>query len=404
VQVLGSLLHSGRANGALLQKVAGDLIRRLDDSSTLVVTNDVGGHAAGNAPPVDAYEGLQELKGKGGIHFVVTSGGGAYMEWQTKIMYQSVLDVTDSFRKGDITSFTRVLHANKADELDIPTFFVDMECKSMAYYCGGYRVAQRPRALRIFLQTPGAVKAEYIFLGETDYIAMHPIMLPRLATGEVDEKVLPLAHKFGYIAWSVGENEIKEYLPSMTQIEWDGSYNTGPAPALLRADSLARIMPDYENLTGVFETVHPTAKAKFGWVREMWAYSLAAALSDLPHHYAEFGKPPYNGDLILEPGSSWVATYPLPAGALDSIFIHYTYPIIAKDSSSQTIFQWDKRAKKPFPGMDPLPEIPDEIYIEEVDEKKVSHLKKVHKDHVELWRFMRIVLNDVFRKIGFIAD
>ena len=97
------------------------------------------------------------------------------MEWQTLIMYQTLLNVTDNFRKGDITAFTRVLHADEPDSMDIPTFFVDMECRTKRrYFCGGYRVAQRPFALRTFLQTPGAVQAEYIFLGETDYIAMSP--------------------------------------------------------------------------------------------------------------------------------------------------------------------------------------------------------------------------------------
>ena len=71
-------------------------------------------------------------------------------------------------------------------------------------------------------------------------------------------------------------------------------------------------MTNFENITETFEVGHPTAKSKFGWVcltvaeavmrvmlspclvqvREMWAYSLAAALADLPHKYAEFGRPP----------------------------------------------------------------------------------------------------------------
>ena len=65
----------------------------------------------------------------------------------------------------------------------------------------------------------------------------------------------------------------------------------------------------------------------------------------------------------------------------------------------------NKRAKKPYKGMPPLPEIPNELFIEEVDSlNHATHLNKVHADHVALWRFMRDILNDSLKKIGFIAE
>jgi hydroxyproline O-arabinosyltransferase len=53
--------------------------------------------------------------------------------------------------------------------------------------------------------------------------------------------------------------------------------NTGPAPVLMRAAEWLRVAPDWERLTAQIEAA-PEAKAKLGWVREMYAFSIAWAL------------------------------------------------------------------------------------------------------------------------------
>ena len=53
--------------------------------------------------------------------------------------------------------------------------------------------------------------------------------------------------------------------------------NTGPAPVLLRAADWRKVVPDWERLTAHIEAT-PAAKTRLGWVREMYAFSIACAL------------------------------------------------------------------------------------------------------------------------------
>jgi hydroxyproline O-arabinosyltransferase len=53
--------------------------------------------------------------------------------------------------------------------------------------------------------------------------------------------------------------------------------NTGPAPILMRAAEWLAVVEDWERLAASIEA-SPEAKSKLGWVREMYAFSIAAAL------------------------------------------------------------------------------------------------------------------------------
>lgn len=54
--------------------------------------------------------------------------------------------------------------------------------------------------------------------------------------------------------------------------------NTGPAPVLMRSADWLRVAPDWERLAAHIEAT-PEAKDKLGWVREMYAFSIACALN-----------------------------------------------------------------------------------------------------------------------------
>ena len=60
------------------------------------------------------------------LHTVLTSSGNAYMNWQTRIMYQTYLK--HAAAPGSVMkAFTRVLHRGKDDELmqEVPTMRFD---------------------------------------------------------------------------------------------------------------------------------------------------------------------------------------------------------------------------------------------------------------------------------------
>jgi hypothetical protein len=52
---------------------------------------------------------------------------------------------------------------------------------------------------------------------------------------------------------------------------------TGPAPVLMRGAEWLAVAPEWERLTAHIEST-PEAKSRLGWVREMYAFSIAAAL------------------------------------------------------------------------------------------------------------------------------
>jgi hypothetical protein len=52
---------------------------------------------------------------------------------------------------------------------------------------------------------------------------------------------------------------------------------TGPAPTIILRRDLALLMPEYERIAAEIEA-DPVAKQRLGWVREMYAYDLAAAI------------------------------------------------------------------------------------------------------------------------------
>jgi hypothetical protein len=57
---------------------------------------------------------------------------------------------------------------------------------------------------------------------------------------------------------------------------------TGPAPVLMRAVEWLRVVPAWERLTAHIEG-DDQIKDVLGWVREMYAFSIAAALEVLTH-------------------------------------------------------------------------------------------------------------------------
>ena len=78
---------------------------------------------------------------------------------------------------------------------------------------------------------------------------------------------------------------------------------TGNAPVLMRFDDFAKVCPRWVELTAKLEK-DEEAKEAFGWVREMYAYSIAAALAGVKHATPA---PPHS-PLMVRAGSHTVPT------------------------------------------------------------------------------------------------
>jgi len=110
----------------------------------------------------------------------------------------------------------------------------------------------------------------------TDYIFIAaPKLAPLPAPGHA------LSFPFGYIVptWPARRHIMKRYYPG----EPEDIPQTGNAPVLMRFDDFAKVCPRWVELTAKLEK-DEEAKEAFGWVREMYAYSIAAALACIAHY------------------------------------------------------------------------------------------------------------------------
>ena len=105
-----------------------------------------------------------------------TSNGSPYLNWQTRIMYRTFQKVQPG---SDMLHFTRLLHRRSDDELmaEVPTVRVDSLHAACDKWCE-FPVADRPDALRKWLQTDDSRRGEWIVMIETDYVWKRPLSLP----------------------------------------------------------------------------------------------------------------------------------------------------------------------------------------------------------------------------------
>ena len=104
---------------------------------------------------------------------------------------------------------------------------------------------------------------------------------------------------------------------------------TGPAPTMIRRTDLVPLMDEYERIAAAIEA-DPVAKEKLGWVREMYAYDLAAAVIGVKH-------------TVQDPGETiMIAQPPADANMGKASMYHYTWGAeYFKDG--QKVWSWDKR-------------------------------------------------------------
>ena len=88
--------------------------------------------------------------------------------------------------------------------------------------------------------------------------------------------------------------------------------------------------PDWERLTAHIEA-DKESKEKLGWVREMYAFSVAVALQGIT---VDLAKPPSN-KLIAQP--------PADASLGEAAMFHYTWGTVFQNSSGAKLWEFDKR-------------------------------------------------------------
>lgn len=257
------------------------------------------------------------------LHTIMTSNGNVYMNWQSRVMYASYL--RHAKEPGSIMkAFTRILHKGRADELmhEIPTIRFNPVQTKCDGWCD-YPVADRSQAVTDWLQTADSERCSHIVMVETDHIIVKSpspeILLP---VGQA------MGFKFGYM--SPTQRTIKKLYPQYFE---DGAKMppTGNAPSVVNTVDLRKIAPLWAKF--VNETEQPEAVRKdLGWVRDMYAYDLAALASGVEHK------------LDISPNSLLMAQPPADTELGNAYILHYTWGPEIYDKENKLLWKFDKRS------------------------------------------------------------
>mmetsp|Transcript_39561 Transcript_39561/g.126221 ORF Transcript_39561/g.126221 Transcript_39561/m.126221 type:complete len:597 (+) Transcript_39561:2730-4520(+) len=305
------------------------------------------------APPPPPRPPVKDRPKGTGVHTVVTCNGSPYVNFQMRIHYATYLAMKKMPGAEHMRHFTRILHRKKPDALmgEVPTVRVDPLHPACDTWCE-FPVHDRPDAFAKWLDTKDSEKGEYILLIETDYVWIKPMPIP---LGGI---VKPLAYHYDYI------NPFYPGLPKQMKKWYNGPTEdipcTGPAPILATPEQWRILTPTWERITAEIEA-DPSAKKTLGWVREMYAYSLAAAVEGIPHDVQQRGKTV----LITQP--------PADEENGNASLYHYTWGLQLKYSrrdkngqAGKVFWEWDKRkymsAEQSFrvPQI-PMPPAPDAV-------------------------------------------
>lgn len=293
-----------------------------------------------------------------------TLGTLALQNFQTRIMWHSLQKhMRQRNPASDLTHFTRILHRTTLDELagEVPTFRAEPLQPKCDRWCK-YAVSDRPNAVRQWLNSPGAVREEVILLGETDYIFLKPITLP--PPDHPRGVQLPLVHQFSYMHIHKREwqDVLLAYLPGMSREAlkqaWDsGGLRTGPAPCLMEREDLATVVPMWEATTEQFMK-DEAVEREFGWVREMFAFSLASLRVGLKYQYggmqnrmdldladhAASASASASAAVAAERTAPFITQPPADRRVNEAPIIHYTYGCLLKNQTTgKIVWRWEKR-------------------------------------------------------------
>ena len=284
-------------------------------------------------------------------HTLLTTQATVYQQWQSRIMYFHFVKQ----RKADgpctdMTGFTRLVASENGEpdglEGEVPSAFVRQYTTAEIAQYGHFGVLNRPFSVVQFIQNGGfeRIKEPHVWIAETDHVLMRP--LPNLA----HDDGRAAAFSFGYMHASYGHQSlIDRFAPG---VKYSDVQPVGPSPLMISKSKLALLAPEWLNMSLRLK-VDKTADQRFGWVLEMWGYSIAAAARGIRHDVLR--------NFQVEGGAGISA---LSAQSRGTYIFHYTYGIEytlgGRPQGPNQIGEWslDKRhygAAYPPRGLQPPP-------------------------------------------------
>ena len=208
------------------------------------------------------------------FHVVVTTNADVYQAWQVRVMYYwyREMKARQDPTSGQMGGFTRVLH-DDADALvdEIPTCVVSRLQNEM-----GFVVLSRPNAFVEFFEKCPEIEEDYILMAEPDHLYLRP--LDNLMRGDT-----PAAFPFFYIDPKKYPKLIRRFAGEhMTDAAIEAMDPVGSSPVFLHKDDLRRVAPVWRDVTLRIKS-DPEADKEWGWVLEMYGYTIASAMVGLKH-------------------------------------------------------------------------------------------------------------------------
>eukprot|EP00982_Pelagococcus_subviridis_P001000 8354-Pelagococcus_subviridis.AAC.1 len=220
-----------------------------------------------------------DVRGERGVHkrfhVVVTTNANPYQAWQVRTMHYWYLKqkAKQDPRDGQMGGFTRVLHDQPDGLMDeIPTCVVDRLDDEM-----GFVVLSRPNAFKQFFEKCPEIEEDYILMAEPDHLYLRP--LDNLMNGRT-----PAAFPFFYIEPAKFPTLVRRFMGDVTITDADlaAMDPIGSSPVFIHKDDLRKIAPTWHDVTVKIKR-DPEANKEWGWVLEMYGYTIASWLSGVRH-------------------------------------------------------------------------------------------------------------------------
>ena len=247
--------------------------------------------------------------GRRPYHTILTAQASTYQRWQTQIFYYHFRKAQRLNPCTEMTGFTRLLASSSGGPDDLMDYMPTVTVPQLGFdKTRGFQVINRPWTMLKFLEMKEwkeRIIEDYVYIAETDHLLLQDI--PNRATPKVN-----VAFFFPYMSPVPAEqaNVVKRY--------FDGDHLSvqpvGPSPAIVHVENLKKLTPLWYKLS--VELKHDNAADRaFGWVLEMWGYSIACARVGIKHYVWQ--------QFQIEPSSTWHQNVTIE----DPFIYHYTFGV-----------------------------------------------------------------------------
>ena len=248
-------------------------------------------------------------KGRRPYHTILTAQASTYQEWQTKIMHYHFRKIQKANPCTEMTGFTRLLVSNGGAPDGLMSSMPTLLVPQLGFdKTKGFQVINRPWSLNEVVKTAGwaeRVREQYVYIAETDHLILRDI--PNRATPRLN-----VAFFFPYMS------PVPAPQAAVVKRYYDGDHlavqPVGGSPAIMHVDTLKRLAPVWYDMSVKLKADREADRA-FGWVLEMWGYSIACARLGIKQFVWQ--------QLQIEPAAAWHQD----VSAQDPYIYHYTFGV-----------------------------------------------------------------------------